>query len=83
MAITVTVTFYSYFKELTGNASTVETLPPGSTLGDLAERLAARFPHLAGLRNSMLMAVGFEYQPRGYALRPGDEVACFPPVQGG
>lgn len=83
MAITVNVTFYSYFKDLTGNAAAAETLPPGSTLGDLADRLAARFPRLAAMRKSMLMAVALEYQPRGYVLKPGDEVAFFPPVQGG
>ncbi len=79
----VTVKFYSYFKDLTGCAQTREELPEGSTLGALREKLMARFPKLAAMRKSMLIAVGVEYQPRDYVLRDADEVSLFPPVQGG
>jgi molybdopterin converting factor small subunit len=79
----VTVCFYSYFKDLTGCARATETLPEGSTLGNLFERMATRFPKLAVLQRSTLMAVGVEYQDPSYVLKPGDEVSFFPPVQGG
>ena len=79
----VDVSFYSYFKELTGCVQTSETLPEGSTLDDLYRKLAARFPKLAALQKSTLIAVGVEYQPRDYALKDGDEISLFPPVQGG
>jgi len=79
----VTITFFSYFKELTGCAQASETLPSGSTLGDLQKQLAVRFPRLAAMQNSTLIAVGVEYQGRGYLLKEGDEVSLFPPVQGG
>jgi molybdopterin converting factor small subunit len=79
----VTVSFYSYFKDFTGCAQATETLPDGATLNDLLDTLCARFPKLAPMRNSALMAVGVEYQPRDYVLQPGDEVSLFPPVQGG
>jgi len=79
----VTVNFYSYFKDRAGCAAAVETLPDDSTLGDLCARLVARFPGLEGMRNSMLMAVGVNYQRAEYVLRDGDEVSLFPPVQGG
>lgn len=78
-----TIQFYSYFKDLTGCAQTTETLPAGSTTGDLLKALIARFPKLAGMQNSTLIAVGVEYQDRNYALKEGDEVSLFPPVQGG
>lgn len=77
------VSFYSYFRELTECAETTEDLPAGSTLDDLVERLTLRFPRLAGMQRSMLVAVGVDYQPRQYALKAGDEVSLFPPVQGG
>ena len=79
----VTVNFYSYFKDLTGCAQVAETLPEGSTLGGLFDKLVCRFPKLAGLQKSALMAVGVEYQDRACVLQPGDEVSLFPPVQGG
>lgn len=79
----VRVSFYSWFKDLTGCAQTSETLPEGATLDVLHQQLLARFPRLVPVRNSTLLAVGVEYQPRDYVLREGDEVALFPPVQGG
>ena len=79
----VNVAFYSYFKDLTGCVGFAETLPECSTLDDLVKRVTARFPKLAGLRKSMLVAVGLEYQGSGYKLKDGDEISFFPPVQGG
>ena len=79
----VTVHFYSYFKDFVGCSETVETLPHDSTLADLLGSLETRFPKLAEMRKSMLLAVGVEYQPRTYRLSEGDDVSLFPPVQGG
>jgi len=79
----VTVCFYSWFKELTGCARLEQTLPDGSTVEVLLGRLIARFPKLAELQRSMLIAVGVDYQGRDYVLNQGDEVSLFPPVQGG
>lgn len=79
----VTISFYSYFKELTGCPQITEILADGSTLGDLFKQLAARFPKLTAMERSTLIAVGVEYQDRSYVLKDGDEVSLFPPVQGG
>ena len=81
--VRVSVCFYSYFKDLTGCAQTTETLPNGSTIADLRSALSARFPKLAAMQNSTLIAVGVEYAARDYVLNDGDEVSLFPPVQGG
>jgi len=79
----VTVTFYSYFKDLTGCAQLSETLPAKSTLADLFARLITRFPKFQSMQKSTLMAVGLDYQDGSYVLKDGDEVSLFPPVQGG
>lgn len=81
--IQVTVQLYSFFKELAGCSSFSQTLPADSTLADLLNLLAARFPKFEPMRKSTLTAVGVEYQDRTYVLRAGDEVSLFPPVQGG
>jgi molybdopterin converting factor small subunit len=81
--MSVTVHFYSYFKDLAGCAQTAAEVAPGSTIADLQHGLFARFPKLAALRNSTLVAVGVDYQNRDYVLKAGDEVSLFPPVQGG
>jgi len=79
----VLVHFYSYFKDLTGCAEAVQNVPDGGTISDLLRELVARFPKLAGMQNSTLIAIGVEYQDRACVLKPGDEVSLFPPVQGG
>jgi molybdopterin converting factor small subunit len=79
----VCVQFFSYFKELTGCAQTIETVAANASLSQLLQQLMARFPKLEAMEKSMLVAVGVEYQPRDYALQEGDEVSLFPPVQGG
>jgi MoaD family protein len=79
----IQVQFYSYFKELTGCDAVEEELPSRATIGDLLTRLYGRFPPLAKMMKSTLVAVGVEYQDRGYVLKDGDEVSLFPPVQGG
>jgi MoaD family protein len=79
----ITVNFYSYFKDLTGCAQVQENLPDGRTIQDLLLKLFDRFPKLAAMKNSMLIAVDVDYQPRDHVLKDGDEVSLFPPVQGG
>lgn len=81
--MSVTVNFYSYFKDLTGCASATEEVPTGTTLGALHEKLIARFPKLGEMRKSTLIAVGVDYQFHDYVLKEGEEVSLFPPVQGG
>jgi len=79
----ITIHFYSYFKDLTGCAQAIITIPPGGTISDLLHYMIGRFPKLGPMQNSTLTAVGVEYQGRGYVLKEGDEVSLFPPVQGG
>jgi sulfur-carrier protein len=79
----VSVTFFSYFKDLTGTSECGLELASGTTLGQLHDQLITRFPKLGEMRRSTLMAVGVEYQDAKFVLSPGDEVALFPPVQGG
>lgn len=81
--MSVTVYFYSYFKDLSGCPQTVEEVVPGSTIAELQQKLFARFPKLAAMQNSTLVAVGVDYQGKNYVLKEGDEVSLFPPVQGG
>ncbi len=79
----VSVRFHSYFKDLAACAQTSETIAEGSPLAELLKIVFQRFPKLAPMEKSMLVAVGVDYQPRDYILKDGDEVSLFPPVQGG
>ena len=79
----ITVQFYSYFKDLTGCAETIETVPGKTTIAEMHTHLIEKFPKLRTMRNSTLIAVGVEYQPKDFVLKDGDVVSLFPPVQGG
>ena len=79
----VTVCFFSWFKDLAGCARTEATLPAASTVEELLRTLVVRFPELAPIERSALIAVGLDYQQRRYVLQDGAEVSLFPPVQGG
>ncbi len=81
--MTVTVQFWSYFKDHTQCASTSLELPDGATLGDAHSAVIAQFPVLRDTRHSTLKAVGVDYQPEEFPLKDGDEISLFPPVQGG
>ena len=79
----IRVSFYSYFKDLAGCADYTAVIPDASTLAALRTFILAQFPRLQQFERSMLVAVGVDYQGPDYVLQPGDEVALFPPVQGG
>ncbi|HWN94823.1 MAG TPA: MoaD/ThiS family protein [Methylomirabilota bacterium] len=81
--MSVTVHFYSYFKDLAGCAQTTEEITSGTTIAELQQKLFTRFSSLVPMQNSMLVAVGVDYQPKSYRLKESDEVSFFPPVQGG
>jgi molybdopterin converting factor small subunit len=81
--IHVRVTFYSYFKDLAGYAGTDLELPAGSSVADLLLRTFDKFPQLAPMAKSTLVAVGLEYRTKNDLLTDGDDVSLFPPVQGG
>jgi len=55
----------------------------GATIADLKVAVFEKFPKLSAVQNSMLVAVGVDYQSADYVLHNGDEVSLFPPVQGG
>ena len=65
-----------------GRSSIELELPPGASVGDLAQLLVGRFGQLPR-SEALVMAVNLEYQDHDYALSDGDEVALIPPVSGG
>ena len=58
--MTVTVQFWSYFKDHTQCAATSLKLPDGATLADAHTTVIAQFPVLGDMRHSTLKAVGVD-----------------------
>ena len=69
--------------EALGAAALDWDAPAGSTLGELAARLAAEHPALAAKLPRLAFAVDGEIARPDRPLREGCEVALLPPVSGG
>ncbi|MGA2176228.1 MAG: MoaD/ThiS family protein [Verrucomicrobiota bacterium] len=81
--VRVRVHFYAYCKDLAGTAEVTESVAPGTRVDDVLPKIFLRFPKLAAMRDSLLVAVGVDYQGGDHVLQDGDEISLFPPVQGG
>ena len=81
--MTIPIQFWSYFRDLAGVPGLEVELAEEATVADALDLVYICHPKLAALRKSTLIAVGVDYASPGQVLRPGDEIALFPPVQGG
>ncbi|MBM3565330.1 MAG: molybdopterin converting factor subunit 1 [Alphaproteobacteria bacterium] len=85
--MTVRILYFAYFRERAGRSSETVAPPPDvATVGALLDWLTAQgegrekaFAEPALVR----VAVNQEYVKLDHPVRPGDEVAFFPPVTGG
>jgi MoaE-MoaD fusion protein len=85
----VRVLFFGVLKDLVSSGGETVTLPEGSTVADLTERLRnGTSTHRAEstghpVWGALAVAVNREYANRSAVLHEGDEVALLPPVSGG
>ena len=79
----VQVQFFSNLKELAGTSTRLIEIPQGSRVADLLDVIYARAPALRAWDKSILIGTGVEFVERDYALRPNEDIAIMPPVQGG
>ncbi len=78
----VKVKLFSSFREIVGQKE-LELDFDGGTAAQLWEQLVTRFPELARVGQSKVVAVNREHSDLDAILRDDDEVAFFPPVSGG
>jgi molybdopterin synthase sulfur carrier subunit len=83
----IRILYFAWLRERVGTAEEALVLPQGVTsVGDLLALLRRRGPgHEAAFASSKLVrcAVNQEFAGPEAPIRPGDEVAFFPPVTGG
>jgi molybdopterin converting factor small subunit len=79
----VRVQFYAQLRELMGIHELDLELPQGATVRELLEKVYAQKPALRAHDKSILVGAGVEFVERNYNLKPGEEIAIMPPVQGG
>ena len=79
----ITVLFFGITHDLTGFAQEQAEIPAGENVAGLRRHYEARFPRLAAVADSLLLAVNEEIARDSTPLHEGDEVAFMPPVSGG
>jgi molybdopterin synthase sulfur carrier subunit len=81
------ILYFAWLREKIGSGQETLVLPVGvTTVGQLVDHLSeCDTSHAAAFRNrkSIRCAVNQEFADASSPVRPGDEVAFFPPVTGG
>ena len=84
--MTVRLRYFAWVREMIGHDTEEWPLEAPMTVAALVEQLAAASPEHAralGERGRIRAAVNEEFAVWDAQVRPGDEVALFPPVTGG
>jgi molybdopterin synthase catalytic subunit/molybdopterin converting factor small subunit len=79
----IRVLFFGVLKDHVGRAAEDADFPEGTDLAAVFARYAARFPALAAMAGSIVMARNQEFAPLTARVAEGDEIAFLPPVSGG
>ena len=77
------VQFYAQLRDLVGMREVDLDVAEGATVRDLLEKIYAQQPALHSHDKSILIGAGVEFVDRNYELKPNEEIAIMPPVQGG
>jgi len=79
----VNLKFFSSCREAVGARESDLDIAEGATLRDLFQQLLARYPKLAPLKDTVMLAVNRDFADPSTKLKEGDEIALMPPVGGG
>ena len=82
-SVRVQVLFFGMLKDIVGRPQEALELGSGASLDTIFDHYAARFPRLAELRSSTVMALNQQFSKGSTPVADGDEVALLPPVSGG
>lgn len=79
----VRVRYFAAHKELAGVSEETVTVAEGTKVEELVQVLMDLHPSLEGLRRDTMVSVNRGVGSGDLVLGEGDEVALFPPIQGG
>src|ERR1700757_2748318 len=77
------VLFFGLLKDVVDRPQEDIELPEGADLRSVFDLYAARYPRLADLSRSIVMARNQEFAELSTRVAEGDELAFLPPVSGG
>ena len=77
------IRLFATLKDRVGKNTISLTLSEPASVQDLLAEVVDEYPELAPSVSSLLVAVNRAYADEDTSLKPGDEIAFFPPVSGG
>jgi molybdopterin converting factor small subunit len=81
--MTYRIRLFARARDLAGADFVEVELPPGATVAELRQAMAAGWPRLAPLLSRSALAVDAEFAEDGRVLAADAEIALLPPVSGG
>lgn len=81
--ITITVKLFAAYQEAYGVPELTLTLPTGTTVTTVRDRLLEEHPELQKWRDLTRFGVNLQFVEPDTPLQSGDEVVLIPPVSGG
>jgi len=79
----IKVKFFSAHREAAGRGEMEMELDEDTTVKGLLDILTSMYPGMGKLADYTVMSLNHKYASGEELLREGDEVAIFPPVEGG
>ena len=82
-AMKVRVQFYAQLRDLIGMRELEVDLAEGASVRELLDQIYAKQPALRSHDKRILIGADLEFVYRNHKLKPGEEIAIMPPMQGG
>ncbi len=82
-SVTITLKLFAAYQEAYQQPELELTLPKGSTVADVCDRLIRDRPQLERWRSLTRFGINLQFVEPDTELQDGDEVVLIPPVSGG
>ncbi|MGH7982003.1 MAG: MoaD/ThiS family protein [Candidatus Udaeobacter sp.] len=79
----IRVQFYAQLRDLIGVRELEVDLSDGATVRELLDQIYVKQPALRSHDKGILIGADLEFVDRSHKLKPGEEIAIMPPMQGG
>jgi molybdopterin converting factor small subunit len=83
LSMRICAQLYAQLRDKAGTPRLEVDLAEGSTVAQLLEKIYTLKPALRAHDETILIGAGVEFVDRNYKLKPDEEIAIMPPVQGG
>ncbi|MBT9311902.1 MoaD/ThiS family protein [Leptothoe kymatousa] len=81
--ISIKLKLFAAYQEALGQPEVSLSLPEGTTVKELCDRICNQYPDLKQWQNLTRFGINLQFVEADTSLQDGDEVVLIPPVSGG